>query len=114
MKRLWFYVIMISLAGCKEDDISNVELREFRLIQGSSLRYHIGNFPTEGGITITKQAKEYTVSRIVVDTTLGGATYEYTPAAGFKGQDSAEITRTDSDGSKKISEQTTRIVISVE
>lgn len=105
---------MFSLIGCGKSSISKVQDEQLRLRQGDSIRYSLGNFPTEGSITISKQARNYTISRITMDKTVGGAIYEYVPTSNFAGQDYLEIVRADSDGSKKISEKTIRITITVE
>lgn len=60
--------------------------------------FNLGNQPTEGGYSITKQSKFHKTSEIMVDDDTGGLVYLYIPKDDFKGQEIVEITSRTSQG----------------
>jgi len=94
---IFFSAVVVDLQGCKDPDavetvivyLKNTETFQYRTVGGD-----------EGGARISTQATHYSISEIRRDASTDWyAVYVYQPAAGYLGEDHAEVeVMTGSDG----------------
>lgn len=118
IKSILFISIFISFS-CKSDDTGVVDNNNiiyveesYSISSGGSFKHFIGNFPTEGSISIFEQAMYFEVSEIKVGES--GVEYEYKARDGFVGNDYVEILYQTSIGNNNLNQKTiVRISITI-
>ncbi|MEZ4808850.1 MAG: hypothetical protein R2819_00705 [Allomuricauda sp.] len=113
--RLFFFMICVLLVvSCNNENDIPVTVVELNITPSQELRHFLGNRPVEGGYSITKQAKSYSTSEILMDDELGGLAYVFIPEQDYQGIEIVEITLRTSIGNGDFTEYLTRLRIHVE
>ncbi len=86
------FVIAILLGSCTKDDGIKRVRHQLSIETGKLLEFDLGGFPTEGMISISKQAEHFQVSEIEFNL------YRYQSSQVFIGRDLVVIERRDGTG----------------
>ncbi|WP_242202570.1 hypothetical protein [Aestuariivivens insulae] len=112
MKKIYLLLLALGLlasSGCdSKDEIQNPEIEYLDLDatigQNQNIEFSLGSFPSEGNIEITKQAKNYEISKVTFEES--GLIYNYKPAQNFTGTEYVEITKSSSIGDDNLNQKT--------
>ena len=113
MIRAALLVLAFLIFSCSENNLAENSTRIERNIKSTEdLAILLApGMPVEGGISITTQAKNYTLSEI--QHREEGVFYHYEPEEGFTGNDIVEITQKHSDGARVYAQTIPKVIINV-